>query len=410
MRKPAAAPQKTNAEPGLALLAYCRPGFERDLARELQGDTHADAAQATDGAGFVVVPISSQKMASPSSIPRPADTCFARQVVLTHSDPIALTSNNRVNPIYDALVSFMSALGTNGIVDVWVEYPDTNDGKALSRAAKAIAPRLLEALESGGMLDQASALRAHVFLTPEKTAWVGLADLRRAADAPLGIPRLRMPHDAPSRSTLKLAEAFQVFLGRDEERSLLPDMRAVDLGAAPGGWTWQLIQRGVRVTAVDNGPLKGDLVDNAMVKHLRTDGFRYRPPVPVDWLVCDMVEQPVRIAKLVAAWLTEGHARYAIFNLKLPMKKRGEEVARCRAIVADALNERGKPFELRVRQLYHDREEVTGYVRLLSRKDQSASRSGSARAAHPRSAGRPRGPKEPASGPPKAPWGNMRKK
>jgi len=94
-------------------------------------------------------------------------------------------------------------------------------------------------------------------------------------------------------------------------------MRAVDLGAAPGGWTWQLATRGLRVTAVDNGPLKGDVASDPLVQHLRQDGLTYRPRNPVDWMVCDIVDQPSRIAHLVAAWLAEGTCRRSIFNLKL---------------------------------------------------------------------------------------------
>ena len=126
-----------------------------------------------------------------------------------------------------------------------------------------------------------------------------------------------------------------------------PEMRAVDLGAAPGGWTWQLIHRGLHVTAVDNGELKGELRDNALVKHLRMDGFHFRPKRPVEWLVCDMVEKPARIAALVADWVASDTAQHAIFNLKLPMKKRLEEVARCRAIIEERFGESGVNHVLR---------------------------------------------------------------
>ena len=146
-----------------------------------------------------------------------------------------------------------------------------------------------------------------------------------------------------------------------DERLFQPDMRAVDLGAAPGGWTWQLVHRGLYVTAIDNGNLRGELVDNAMVRHLREDGFKYRPNKPVDWMVCDMVESPSRIAKLVGLWLSEGWARHVIFNLKLPMKKRFEEVERCSAIIDEMLGDKAERAVLQMKQLYHDREEVTGY-------------------------------------------------
>lgn len=52
----------------------------------------------------------------------------------------------------------------------------------------------------------------------------------------MGIPRLKFPTDAPSRSTLKLEEAFFVFLTEKErEARLSHGMTAVDLGACPGG-------------------------------------------------------------------------------------------------------------------------------------------------------------------------------
>ena len=144
-------------------------------------------------------------------------------------------------------------------------------------------------------------------------------------------------------------------------RWLQPGLRAVDLGASPGGWTWQLVARSLHVTAVDNGPMDAALLASGLVEHLREDGFRYRPPQPVDWLVCDMVEQPRRVAVLVAQWLREGWCRYAIFNLKLPMKKRYGEVESCLAIVSEALG--GDRADVRAKQLYHDREEITVFAR-----------------------------------------------
>jgi 23S rRNA (cytidine2498-2'-O)-methyltransferase len=180
----------------------------------------------------------------------------------------------------------------------------------------------------------------------------------------MGIPRLKMPHDAPSRSTLKLAEALIALIGEQErDARLRPGMRAVDLGAAPGGWSWQMARRGVHVIAVDNGPMAASVIATGMVEHLRADGFTWRPRRPADWLLCDMAAQPARIAALAADWIATGQARAAIFNLKLPMKKRLDEVDRCRAIVEERLRKVGLRPRLRLKHLYHDREEVTGYLR-----------------------------------------------
>ena len=140
----------------------------------------------------------------------------------------------------------------------------------------------------------------------------------------------------------------------------------VDLGAAPGGWTYQLVRRHIRTIAVDNGRLDASLLESGIVEHLQADGFRYRPARPVDWLVCDMVEQPSRIAALVADWLSQGLCRHAIFNLKLPMKKRYEAVMDGLALVEERLIAANVRYRLACKQLYHDRAEVTGYV---SRRD-----------------------------------------
>ena len=194
---------------------------------------------------------------------------------------------------------------------------------------------------------------AHVFVGISAAPW--------GSPWPMGIPRMRMPREAPSRSTQKLAEAFVTFLGERTPEMLRAGMKAVDLGAAPGGWSWQLAHRGLRVTAIDNGPLKGEVAQDSLVTHLRVDGLRFRPQRPVDWMVCDIAEQPARIATLVGRWIAEGHARRTIFNLKLPMKKRYDEVRRCEAIIRDTIAKAGVRHTLALRQLYHDREEVTGY-------------------------------------------------
>jgi len=98
-------------------------------------------------------------------------------------------------------------------------------------------------------------------------------------------------------------------------------MSAVDLGAAPGGWGWQLAQRGLLVTAIDNGPRESKVMQSAMVEQSKTDAFTYRPKKPVDWLVCDMAERPLLVSKLIAKWFTREDCRNAIFNLKLPIEK-----------------------------------------------------------------------------------------
>ena len=389
-----------------ALIAYCRTGFEPEtaadlsrLAAELREEMSLDAPV---GRGFVVgtldrLDFRSLARAFVRSPPVFARALFAGTGPHTLFDPTDSAEGrpDRVSPLValveqaadanaDQRAPFPSTLPT--FDDLRLETADTNEGKALSGLTRSVAARLTGELTARGLLrpvrdgllnherdelltherdGDASAQHSrhlHVLFADGAHAYVGISAAPWASRWAMGIPRLRMPGGAPSRSTLKLAEALVVFLGGHEYESLRGGMRAVDLGAAPGGWTWQLAYRGIRVTAVDNGPLKGEIRDDPLVTHLRADGLKFLPKRPVDWLVCDIVEQPSRIATLAARWIGEGHARHAIFNLKLPMKRRYDEVRRCEAIIRDALAKAGVEHRLALRQLYHDREEVTGYL------------------------------------------------
>ena len=283
---------------------------------------------------------------------------FARSL-FTGSGPHLLSSRDRIAP----LIALTVGLGPP-FQCVWLETGDTNEGKSLSGLCRRLAPLFEAELASRDMLvrDAAELPRLHVLLDTAERAWVGTSYASTGSAWPMGIARVAMPRDAPSRSTLKLAEAIVTFMDEHErERAFVPGMRAVDLGAAPGGWTWQLVQRGLSVVAVDNGPLQANIANDPRVEHLQVDGLTYRPRSVVDWMVCDMLLQPSRIAALVAGWLADGACRRTIFNLKLPMKKRYAEVQRCQAIIREALDQRRVRYTLRFRQLYHDREEITGY-------------------------------------------------
>jgi len=339
------------------LVAHCRAGFEAETAADLRRIA-ARAGAAIDlelGQAYVIggVPAADWHSALASEPP-----IFARSMFVG-AGPFALIQDaqgraDRVTPILSAI----DRIARPPWRSVWVEFPDTNEGKQLSGLARALATRIEASLRDRRALRDSAPMRLHVFLTDGATAYIG-ESTACGNDWPMGIARLRMPPGAPSRSTLKLAEAFDVFLGERQHEALRPGMRAIDLGAAPGGWTWQLAQRGIAVTAVDNGPLKGAIRDDRLVTHVRDDAFRFRPKRPVDWLVCDVVEQPIRIAELVARWIADGNARRAIFNLKLPMKKRYDEVRRCTQRIDEMVR---APHTLAMRQLYHDREEVTGFV------------------------------------------------
>jgi len=176
-----------------------------------------------------------------------------------------------------------------------------------------------------------------------------------AREAFLGGQR-RMADDdaAPSRSYLKVEEAY-IVLGREPQ----PGETVVDLGAAPGGWSYSAAKRGAQVIAIDNGPLKGGALNHPLIEHRLEDAFKFVPPEGevFDWLFCDLVEEPHHVLQnIVAPWLAHGWCRHFVLNLKFghvdSLALLGEVRAQGSPFAAHAAN-------LRIRHLYHDREEFT---------------------------------------------------
>ncbi len=117
---------------------------------------------------------------------------------------------------------------------------------------------------------------------------------------------------APSRAFAKLVEA-ELRLGRSIQRN----ETCADLGAAPGSWTYVAVSRRARVIAVDRSPLRDDLMASRQVTFVRGDAFRYQPPRPVDWLLCDVIAAPERTAELLQQWLCRGWCRHFVVTLKV---------------------------------------------------------------------------------------------
>lgn len=346
---------------------YCRAGFEPEAAAEL-----AERAAALGVRGRALRPPGGGTAAFAAEEPGEGrrlwerlgwlDLVFARQLFGVIGTVDGLGSGDRAARVRAALAGLAGA--RDGFSEVWVEAPDTEAGKTLWPLCTALTEPLTGALHAANLVRRRGP-RLHLSFTGPSEAVLGVSDPGRSSPWPMGIPRLRLSGEAPSRSALKLEEALLTFLPEaSRPRRLAPGMYAVDLGASPGGWSWVLSRAGLRVAAVDNGPLDPVLGDLGLVEHVSADGFTWRPPHPVDWLTCDMVVPPSRVAKLVGLWAGKGLCREAIFNLKLPSGRRLQEVRRCAAIVAREAERSERPLHLRFKQLYHDREEVTGHLQL----------------------------------------------
>lgn len=348
---------------------FSRPGFESEAGREW-----LERARTLGIQGSVELLADTGLVCWEASARVPVETraeqylpidslVFVRDVVIELDRVEPLPKQDRVGALIKALDARIPERQWG---EVAVHVPEGSPDADLTAFARKWTAPLAAALRRHGRLKEKrdrGARRLDLILPDFERLIVGETLPGQRAAFPGGRPRLRLPASAPSRSTLKLEEAFLTLLN-DKERGrwLAPGMTAVDLGASPGGWTFHLVGRGMLVTAVDNGPMNAALMKSGQVDHVRSDGFVWVPERPCDWMVCDIVDKPRRTVDMVGRWFQHGHCRASVFNLKLPMKKRLEEWRLCRQRLEKALAGAAGSFDIRAKQLYHDREEITVMV------------------------------------------------
>jgi 23S rRNA (cytidine2498-2'-O)-methyltransferase len=146
----------------------------------------------------------------------------------------------------------------------------------------------------------------------------------------------------PSRAYLKLWEAC-TRIGAWP----LPDERCLDLGAAPGGWTWAIAQLGAQVVAVDKADLDPRVAAMPGVTVRRESAFGLAPE-PADWLFSDVISYPERMLALVQRWIAAGAARRIVCTLKFQGATDHATAAAFAAIPGG-----------RVMRLFHNKHELT---------------------------------------------------
>ena len=347
------------------LLLLCRAGFERECAVEIQ-----ERAAVVGVYGFPrfkgesgYVEFVCQQANGAVQIMQRIDwrsLVFTRQWAACIAPLTDIPRNDRVGFFLQHLDGFPQC------GEVWIEAADSEVGSGLQGLCRKLVPPLASALRKAGVLTakrDTHLERLYIGWMNESQVFIGLADPQLASPWPQGVMRLKFPPAAPSRSTLKLEEAWLFFLTEEARQAMLkPGMKAVDLGASPGGWTWQLANRYMKTTSVDNGPMDDALMAGGMVTHVEGDGFTYVPDRPVDWMVCDIADKPARVIDLMTKWITRGWCRYTVFNLKLPMQKRYTTYQQCLEVLQAGCAEAELNVHIEARHLYHDREEITLFV------------------------------------------------
>jgi 23S rRNA (cytidine2498-2'-O)-methyltransferase len=335
------------------MLSLCQHGYEALLERELAG---AGLAVSEKGPGWVLSGEGSVEGLAFPHMALPAPREF---------------KGESVNALAAQLAEFFfESLRGERIDAAWpCVFQTVPEVVGLGRRASGVEKAFAELLRK--KLNRIARLA-----TPElprgagkaRGLFVFFADFGRvfvAREAVLGGQR-RMADDdaAPSRSYLKVEEAY-IVLGHEPA----PDETVVDLGAAPGGWSYSAAKRGARVIAVDNGPLKGGALNHPLIEHRLEDAFKFAPSFAkasegtasqrpaYDWLFCDLVEEPHHVMQnIVQPWLANRWCRRFVINLKFGHV---DSIALLREILAAESPFARHATALRIRHLYHDREEFT---------------------------------------------------
>lgn len=331
-----------------AWLWTCREDATGDLVDELR------SALGARGQVRVLEPGLVQSVGAPTFDDATIDVTFARQGL-----PIAKVVEGEDTEVLLASVIEHASATPSFTLQVWA--PDTDAGNRRMPACAALETRLLEALAARDPSLAARHLGSDARSAGDGTLVsivsrgdgshaIGAVPMREAV-SPFhgGRARMRIEKDSPSRASRKVEEAL-AWLGIAPG----PGEVCVDLGAAPGGWSWALLERRAKVIAVDPAELRPDVARHRGMRHEKKSAFTFEPDEPVDWLFCDMAWRPLEAAQLLAKWGRRRWARICVANLKLPMKQKHKIVEELRAIVHG-----GGWSRVRTRQLYHDRDEIT---------------------------------------------------
>lgn len=155
-----------------------------------------------------------------------------------------------------------------------------------------------------------------------------------------------------SRAENKLKEALSKF-----NITLNENGYALDIGAAPGGWTKVLADYGYEVIAVDPGDLKPELYNNPRIHHYKCRIEDLNFENFFDIIVNDMNVEPQVTASIMNNLSSSLKEKgLAIVTLKLPNKVE-EDILQSTEIL-------NKNYDvLTIKSLFHNRQEVTALIR-----------------------------------------------
>ncbi len=192
-------------------------------------------------------------------------------------------------------------------------------------------------------------------LITEDSCFVGLSDVEQNLSSWTGgMVHYKKEDTDVSRAKFKLMEAMYVF---DIDASKIEN--ALDLGAAPGGWTSVLLEKGIKVTAVDTGDMDQRLLSNPKLIFKKENAAELElPKDSFDMFTSDISWSPINTAKMIlksSESLKSGGL--AIVTVKLMSSKVSKTIKEVKTLYSEV-------FEIiNIKQLFHNRDEVTIYMK-----------------------------------------------
>lgn len=157
----------------------------------------------------------------------------------------------------------------------------------------------------------------------------------------------------PNRAYLKLWELFAT-----QDLKISPEDCALEIGAAPGGWSWVLSQYFKKVYTFDRADLDPKVKKLKNITHIKGDAFKINPDEykDVTWFFSDLICTPEKIHETIEFWLA--HSR--VKNFVCTIKFKGDTPF-------EVIDKLLKIPDSKIVHLYHNKNEVT-WVRVTNDK------------------------------------------
>lgn len=282
-------------------------------------------------------------------------------IFLQHIHPYSVSCNiagdmGDLKSIYEMLKEVIPYIEED---DSIVVQGRIDSDKLMEYSNKELTDIIVEGLSEAGLRVEPKDATTCISVTVyQNRAYMGISLLEdNVSDWTGGILFFSKNDSVICRAEFKIEEAFKVF-----DINITDNMRALDLGAAPGGWTHFLSEKGIHVDAVDPAGLDDRVTAGDIVTHYKMTAQEFTRLYPnnyYDIIVNDMkmdTNESIDIMCEMSKQLKD--KGICILTLKLPKQNVQKRINIAKEVLL-------KRFRVvKIRHLYYNRSEVTVYMRM----------------------------------------------